>query len=147
MIVQTFLGGLPGDRITDYRNSTPRYVKLLGIGESARALVERFNDEHRDNILMSGPLNPAGLQPLDEPVNGIRPNAVIVVYEKGEDVKFPFLTDRTASMLSFIVVEPNDTSVEGENNKKLRELRAVADLYVTTSDREFVAELVNNLAS
>jgi hypothetical protein len=50
-------------------------------------------------------------------------------------------------MLSFIVVEPNDTSVEGENNKKLRELRAVADLYVTTSDREFVAELVNNLAS
>jgi hypothetical protein len=147
MIVQSFLGGLPGDRITGYRNSTPLFVKLLGIGGSAKALVERFNEEHRDNILMSGPLNPMELRPLDEPVNGIKPNAVIVVYEKGEDVKFPFLTDRTASMLSFIVVEPNDSSVEGENNKKMRDLRAVADLYVTTSDREFVAELVNNLAS
>lgn len=147
MIVQTFLGGLPGRRIDDYRNSTPRAVKVLGVGAAARAIVDRFNEEHRDNILLSGPINPMGLQPLDEPVNGIRPNAVIVVYEKGEEVKFPFLTDRTASMLSFIVVEPNDSSVESEGNRKLSELRAVADLYVTTSDREFVAELVNNLAS
>ena len=147
MITQTFLGGLPGKRIEDYRNSTPRFVKVLGVGESARAIVERFNDEHRENILMSGPIDPMGLKPLDEPVNGIKPNAVIVVYAKGEDVKFPFLTDRTASMLSFVVVEPNDSGVEGDGNPKLRSLRAIADLYVTTSDREFVSELVDNLAS
>lgn len=146
MIEQTFLGGLPGKRIDDYRNSTPRFVKVLGIGAGAKAIIDAFN-QRRDNILMSGPINPLGLQALDEPVDGIKPNAVIVVYEKGEEVRFPFLTDRTASMLSFIVVEPNDTSVETDGNRKLRELRAIADLYVTTSDREFVAELVDNLAS
>lgn len=147
MIFQTFLGSRPGQRIQGYRNSIPRYVKVLGVGERARAIVEGFNEEHRDNILTSGPLNPLQLQPMDEPVGGVTPNAVVVVYSRGEQVKFPFLTDRTASMLSFIVLEGADERADPEINRKVREIQAVADLYVTTSDKEFVSELVNNLAS
>jgi hypothetical protein len=86
-------------------------------------------------------------EPMDQPVNGIAPNAVVVVYSRGEQVKFPFLTDRTASMLSFIVLEDIEDRADPEVNRKVREIQAVADLYVTTSDKEFVAELVNNLAS
>jgi hypothetical protein len=147
MIVQTFLGGRPGRRIDDYRNSSPRFVKVLGIGESARAIIEGFNESHRDNILTTGQLNPMRLEAMDEAVDGIKPNAVIVVYQKGEQVKFPFLTDRTASMLSFIVLESSEGREDGEADRKVREIQAVADLYVTTSDREFVSELVDNLAS
>jgi hypothetical protein len=147
MILQTFLGGRPGQRIDDYRNSSPRYIKVLGVGESGRAIVERFNDAHRDNILTTSELDPMRLQPMDEPVDGIRPNAVIVVYQKGEQVRFPFLTDRTASMLSFIVLETPDGRADGEASRKVREIQAVADLFVTTSDKEFVSELVDNLAS
>src|SRR4051812_34802886 len=108
MITQTFLGNRPGRRIDDYRNSTPRFVKVLGVGEGARSIIEQFNDTHRDNIITTGALNPMGLQPMDEPVGGIAPNAVIVVYQKGEHAAFPFLTDRTASMLSLIVLETPD---------------------------------------
>lgn len=147
MIFQSFLGGRPGRRIEGYRNSTPRYVKVLGVGERARAIVESFSDENRDNILMAGQLNPLHQERMDQPVNGIAPNAVVVVYSRGEQVKFPFLTDRTASMLSFIVLEGIDERADPEVNRKVREIQAVADLYVTTSDKEFVAELVNNLAS
>lgn len=147
MIFQSFLGGRPGRRIEGYRNSTPRYVKVLGVGERARAIVESFSEEHRDNILMAGQLNPLQQERMDQPVDGIAPNAVVVVYSRGEQVKFPFLTDRTASMLSFIVLEGIDDRADPEVNRKVREIQAVADLYVTTSDKEFVAELVNNLAS
>jgi hypothetical protein len=147
MILQTFLGGRPGQRIDDYRNSSPRYIKVLGVGESARSIVERFNNAHRDNILTTSELDPMRLRPMDEPVDGIRPNAVVVVYQKGEQVRFPFLTDRTASMLSFIVLETAEGQKDVEASRKVREIQAIADLFVTTSDKEFVTELVDNLAS
>ncbi len=147
MITQTFLGSRPGQRIDDYRNSTPRFIKVLGVGNNARAIIERFNETHRENVITSGALNPLRLEPMDEPVNGIAPNAVIVVYQKGENAAFPFLTDRTASMLSLIVLEVPDGEVNSEADKKVRQIQQVADLYVTTSDTDFVSELVDNLAS
>jgi hypothetical protein len=146
MIVQSFLGGRPGQRIEDYRNSTPRYVKVLAIGKSAESIIGSLNRD-RENILTTGPLDPDRRQPMDEPVNGIRPNAVIIVYQKGEEVRFPFQTDRTASMLSFVVLEEPDARAEREPNKTLQAIQKVADLFVTTSDQEFVNELIDNLAN
>lgn len=146
MITQTFLGDRPGTRIDDYRNSKPRYIKVLGVGENARAIIEKYNEAHRDNVIMSGELDPMGLQPMDEPVNGMTPNAVIVVYQKGERAAFPFLTDRTAPMLSLIVLEvPGEINVEAD--RKVKQIQKVADLYVTTSDTDFISELVDNLSS
>lgn len=147
MIVQSFLSRHPGRRINDYRNSTPRYVKVLGVGETAKTIVEQFNDENRENVLTSGQINPMRLEPMDEPVDGMRPNAVIVVYQNGEQAKFPFLVERTASMLSLIVLDPPGSKADSDASRKIREIQSVADLYVTTSDQDFVAELVNNLAS
>lgn len=147
MITQTFLGDRPGQRIDDYRNSVPRFVKVLGVGENARAIVEQLNELHRDRVITSGAINPMRLEPMDEPVDGVAPNAVIVVYQKGEHAAFPFLTDRTASMLSLIVLEVPDSAVNPEADRKVRQIQKVADLYVTTSDVEFVSELVDNLAS
>ena len=145
MIVQSFLGNRPGLRIEDYRNSVPRHVKVLAIGKSAESIISDFN-EGRDNILLTGPLDPDRRQPMDEPVNGIRPNAVIVVYQRGEDVRFPFQTERTGSMLSFVVLEETSARSGPEVNRTLKAIQKVADLFVTTSDREFVNELVDNLA-
>lgn len=147
MIVQSFLGSRPGLRIEDYRNSQPRYIKLIGVGERAAALIDQFNIANRNNVLTSGTLEHGAVGAMDEAVDGIRPNAVIVIYETGDEVRFPFLTDRTASMLSFVALEQDGASLAVAESKQLRELRSVADLYVTTSDPEFVAELVSNLAS
>jgi hypothetical protein len=147
MITQTFLGDRPGQRIDDYRNSSPRFVKVLGVGENARSIIERYNELHRENVITSGAINPTRLEPMDEPVNGISPNAVIVVYQKGERAAFPFLTDRTSSMLSLIVLETPDGEANDESDRKVRQIQKVADLYVTTSDTDFVSELVDNLAS
>jgi len=145
MIMQTFISR-PGRRIQDYRNSSPRFIKVLAVGENAREIIDTVNSEERENVLKTGPLNPHGLQPMDEPVLGIKPHAVVVVHQQGDQDKFPFLIERTASMLSFVVLERDGILRERDENSKVRAIRAIADLFVTTSDPAFVKELVDNLA-
>ena len=146
MITQTFLGSQPGTRINDYRNSEPRYIKVLGVGEKARAILDQLNQSHSDNVILTGEVSAPEPIPMDEPVNGMKPNGVIVVYQKGERAGFPFLTERTASMLSLIVLEvPGETDADAD--RKVKQIQKVADLFVTTSDTDFVSELVHNLAS
>lgn len=147
MIMQTVIRRYPGRRIEGYRNSSPRTIKVLAVGENARDVIAEVNEEHRDNVLTSGPLDPHRLLPMDEPVDGIKPHAVVVVHQQGDQDKFPFLVERTAAMLSFIVLETDGMLREQSENRKVRDIRAVADLFVTTSDRGFVKELVSNLAS
>jgi hypothetical protein len=147
MIMQTVISRHPGKRIEGYRNSSPRIIKVLAVGRNARDVIEDVNEEARENVLVSGSLDPHRLLPMDEPVNGVRPHAVIVVHQQGEPDAFPFLVERTASMLSFIVLETDGMLREQAESKKVREIRAIADLFVTTTDRAFVRELVSNLAS
>ncbi|MEW6450659.1 MAG: hypothetical protein AB1490_08440 [Pseudomonadota bacterium] len=145
MVAKTVLGGHLGKRIEGYRNSVPRCVKVLGIGESARRIVSGVNRAHLKNVITAQKAAGPRLHAIDEPVDGLQPNAVIIVYRKGEDASFPFLIDRTASMLSLVIID-GDTS-SAETSPRIRQLQAIADLYVTTSDNEFVAELVENLAN
>ncbi len=147
MIAQTVITTRPGKRIEGYRNSIPRIIKVLAVGREARDLIEEVNAEHRDNVVVSGDLDPHRLLPMDEPVQGLRPDAVVVVHQQGEPDAFPFLIERTASMLSFIVLETSGILREKAEPRKVRDIRALADLFVTTSDRGFVRELVSNLAS
>jgi hypothetical protein len=146
MIMQTFISR-PGKRIQGYRNSAPRFVKVLAVGDNAREVIDAVNAADRENVLMTGALDPNGLQPMDEPVQGMKPHAVVVVHQQGDQDRFPFLIERTASMLSFVVLETDGVLREKQENKKVRAIRAIADLFVTTSDPGFVTELVDNLAS
>lgn len=146
MIMQTFISR-PGTRIQGYRNSSPRFIKVLAVGDNAREIIDQVNAEERENVLLTGPLDPDRLQPMDEPVQGIRPHAVVVVHQQGDQDRFPFLIERTASMLSFVVLEKDGVLRERDESKKVQAIRAIADLFVTTSDPAFVTELVNNLAS
>jgi hypothetical protein len=147
MIMQTVISRHPGKRIEGYRNSSPRIIKVLAVGQNAREIIQELTEDERDNVLMSGSLDPHRLLPMDEPVNGVKPHAVVVVHQQGEPDTFPFVIERTAAMLSFIVLETNGILREKAESKKVRDIRAIADLFVTTSDPSFVKELVSNLAS
>lgn len=146
MIMQTFLSR-PGTRIQGYRNSAPRFIKVLAVGDNARDVIDGVNARERNNVLMSGAVDPDRRQAMDEPVQGIKPHAVVVVHQQGDRDRFPFLIERTASMLSFVVLEKDGILREQEESKTVRAIRAIADLFVTTSDPAFVGELVDNLAS
>ena len=147
MIVQSLISRFPGTRIEGYRNSKPRIIKLLAVGPNAAGLISDLDCHELGHVLMTGRIDPENLTPMDDPVDGVRPNAVIVVHEEGEAEYFPFLIERTASMLSLIVLLDDSSIVTRVKNDKVKELRAISDLFVTTTDRSFVRELVYNLAS
>lgn len=147
MATQSLISRYPGTRIHNYRNSAPRYVKVVAMGPEAEAALERLNRHERDNILMSERVDTTTREPMDAPVNGLTPHAVIVVHQQGDSSAFPFRIERTASMLSLVVLETGSPLDEGQENQTMREIRALADLFVTTSDGDFVQELVDNLAS
>ena len=147
MIMQSLVGRLPGRRIEGYRNSQPRCVKILAVGPDAERIISEINDDQRDNVLTTGRLDGADGLPMDAPVDGIRPHAVIVVHQRGDTDSFPFRVERTSSMLSLIVLETPGKHGETAESSKIRGIRAIADLFITTTDRGFVRELVDNLAS
>lgn len=147
MIMQSILSRHPGKRLEGYRNSTPRFVKVLAVGPHAQQVIADINDQDSDNVLLSGQLDPHRLLPLDAPVGGNKPNAVILVLQPCAPGPFPFLIERTASMLSVILLEAEGAHREVVESLTVRDIRAIADLFVTTSDRGFVRELVDNLAS
>ena len=147
MAMQSLISRPPGTRIQGYRNSAPRFVKVVAMGPEAEAALAALNRRERDNILMSGRVDAGAPLPMDAPVDGVKPHAVIIVHQQGESAAFPFLVERTASMLSLVVLETTGPLNEQNENPTMRRIRALADLFVTTSDREFVKELVDNLAS
>ena len=147
MIMQSLISRFPGTRIEGYRNSKPRIIKLLAVGPNAARLISDLDCHELGHVLMTGRIDPENLTPMDNPVDGVRPNAVIVVHEEGEVEYFPFLIERTASMLSLIMLLDDSSVVTRVENDKVKELRAISDLFVTTTDRSFVRELVYNLAS
>lgn len=147
MTTQSIISRYPGTRIQHYRNSSPRYIKVVAMGANAEAAVSELVERERENVLVSERLDTQQMLPMDAPVNGIAPHAVILVHQQGETGPFPFLVERTAAMLSLIVIETAGTLNEAAENKAVRDIRAFADLFVTTSDSGFIRELVDNLAS
>lgn len=145
MLVHQFLDRKPGKRIDGYRNSEPRLVKVLGVGTAAGAAMERYSRSRGSNVLAPLHVDAGSPVPIDEAVDGIRPNAIVLVVYGAFD-HFPFLTERTAATLSVIVIETEDGK-QDHTRSALPAVRAVADLFISTSDPDFVHELIENLAS
>ena len=145
MLVHQFLDRKPGKRIDGYRNSEPRIVKVIGVGSAAGKAVERYNRARYGNVLAPIHVDAGSPVRIDQAVDGVQPNAIVLVLH-GTFNHFPFVIERTAATLSVILVEPENGTEETPQGA-LPQVRAVADLFISTSDLDFVHELVENLAS
>jgi hypothetical protein len=133
-------------RLQSYRNSVPRQVKLLGIGEGGLEIVKRIAQAGLPNVMPVPLSDGAQLAPLDAPVAGRRPNIIVLVYRSGDPAVIPAVIERPAPLVSFVLLEPLGQASQGKS-ETVRRLRAIADVFVTTSDDDFVFDLVGNLAS
>lgn len=135
----------PGARVQGYRNAQPRLVKLIGLGETARALAEDIAASAGPGVLLGAA--DAGL-PLDAPVGGVQPGALVVVMHALDGAPgLPDVVDRTAATLSVVLLEPPGTRPGAATQQAANRIRSVADMFASTSDPDFVRDLVVNLAS
>jgi hypothetical protein len=143
MTPTTIAVGWPG-RIGGYRNSAPRRVKLIGIGDGARAVIARIARMSLPNVLVAPDVDGTSPAALDAPVEGVSPNMIVLIYRSGDRATLPVRVERSKLLVTLVLLE--DAGAHGPD-ESAEALRAVADLFVTTTDRDFVLELVNNLTS
>jgi hypothetical protein len=145
-VAETAASTRRGQRLQSYRNSVPREVKLIGVGQGGLEIVKRIAQARLPNVMPVALSDGAQLAPLDAPVAGRRPNIIVLVYRSGDPVVIPAIIERPAPLVSFVLLEPPCQASQGKS-ETVRWLRAIADVFVTTSDDDFVLDLVGNLAS
>ncbi len=140
------LSAIPGRRIGDYRNSARRHIKLFGLGQTgagvARAVGARGlpNVEVRTGSGAVGWDEIAGAQP--DPAT----NMVVIVCGEGDEELFRPGRERPSSLVTFVLLQRQGNLLVVRQDSVAR-ARGSADLFVTTSDRDYVADLIDNLAS
>jgi hypothetical protein len=141
----TIVAGRPGARVQGYRNSRPRQVKLIGLGDTARMLAEDIAAALGPGVLLGAA--DAAL-PLDAPVGGVQPGALVLVMHALDGAPgLPAVVERTAATLSVVLLEPPGLRPGAAAQEATNRIRGVADMFASTSDPDFVRDLVANLAS
>jgi len=142
----TDFSAIPGRRIGHYRNSARRHIKLFGLGDTgagiARAIGARGlpNVEVRTGDRAASWDQIAGAQP--DPAT----NMVVIVCGEGDEERFRPERERPSSLVTFVLLQRQGNLLVVRQDS-VAHARGAADLFVTTSDRDYVADLIDNLAS
>jgi hypothetical protein len=138
---------IPGRRIGGYRNSARRHIKLYGLGETGASVARAIGERGLPNVEVRTGTRAAGWAEITGGSGGARDtNMVVIVCGEGEEALFRPERERPPSPVTFVLLQRQgnllvvrEASVAGA--------RGSADLFVTTCDRDYVSDLIDNLAS
>ena len=140
------LAAIPGRRIGHYRNSARRRIKLYGLGRTGSSVAQAIATRDLPNVEVRTGSGTAG---WDE-VAGAQPdpatNMVGIVCGEGDEELCRPERGRPASLVTFVLLQRQGNLLVVRQDSVAR-ARSAADLFVTTSDRDYVADLIDNLAS
>ena len=133
---------IPGRRIDDYRNSSPRLIRLLGLGTEGGEVVARLR--RRPNVTVVTNTRPVGWNEVTD--DSARPNMVVIVCAEGDEALFRPEQGKPDMLVTFVLLQSDETPL-APGDQRLAQARRYSDLFVTTLDADYVAELIDNLAS
>ncbi len=136
---------IPGSRIAGYRNSSPRRVKLYGLGKTGASVAQAVGARGLPNVDIRTGDRAASWSEIAGAADPAT-NMVVIVCGEGDEGLFRPERERPPSLVTFVLLQRvGDLLVV--RKESLTGARAAADLFVTTSDRDYVADLIDNLAS
>jgi hypothetical protein len=142
---------IPGRRIAGYRNSAPRFIRLLGLGEYGSRVAREVATRGFPNVEVATDARPVGWDDIVEPRPGQRTNMVVVVCGEGDEALFSPSQGKPDMLVTFVVLKETDEFQEmerpGSEAPRIAQMRGLSDLFVTTSDSDYVGDLIDNLAS
>jgi hypothetical protein len=140
-----FAKPIPGSRINDYRNSRQRNVRLYGLGDLGARVVGEIGRKGLPNVAVTSSRAPIGWQQVagDAPADT---NMIVIVCGEGDTALFDADDDKPDSLVTFVLLQ-STRNILAVGDRKLSMARARSDLFVTTSDTEYVSDLIENLAS
>jgi len=136
---------IPGRRIGHYRNSSRRLIKLYGLGNTGTKIAQAVGDRGLPNVEVRTATRPVGWADIAGAADPAT-NMVVIVCAEGDEALFRPERERPDSLVTFVLLQP-EVNLLVVRNDSVAAARASADLFVTTSDRDYVADLIDNLAS
>jgi hypothetical protein len=145
---------IPGMRIPNYRNSARRAIRLIGLGAAASEQAGRIGQRGLPNVAIM--TRNAG---IDWPAivgDGTDRdlNMIVIVCHEGDVGLFRPVGDRPDVLVTFVLLQSKSDllalgapGLEPDFGPHLERARASSDLFITTSDGDYVSELIDNLAS
>jgi hypothetical protein len=137
---------VPAGRIINYRNSQPRSVRLFGLGEKGARIVDEVAAQSRPNVAVLSSRKRVGWSEIVGDGSGAETNMVVIVCAEGDQIFFNGDENKPRLPVTFVVLQEacNALIVANENFARARNR---CDLFVTTSDADYVHDLIGNLAS
>ena len=140
------LAEIPGRRIGHYRNSSRRFIKLYGLGQTGATIAQAVGERGLPNVDVKTGSRPVGW--ID--IAGAQPdpatNMVVIVCAEGDEGLFRPERERPDSLVTFVLLQQQGNLLVVRNDS-MSVARGSTDLFVTTSDRDYVGDLIDNLAS
>jgi hypothetical protein len=137
---------IPGRRIAGYRNSMPRSIRLFGLGEYGSRIVREVATRDRPNVEVVTGARPVGWDDIAPERPGQRTNMIVIVCGEGDERLFNPAKGRPDMLVTFVVLKEDDEAPMTDD-PRIAQMRGLSDLFVTTSDSDYVGDLIDNLAS
>ena len=133
---------IPGGRIDHYRNSSPRLIRLLGLGEEGGKVARSLAKRCLPNVEVLTNTRPVGWKDVVQ--DSVDANMIVIVCAEGDEGLFRPEQGKPDMLVTFVLLTENRLAA---GDQRLANARGFADLFVTTSDVDYVSELIDNLAS
>jgi hypothetical protein len=146
MNLSTAAAAIPGNRIAGYRNSSPRSIRLLGLGDIGGKVVRSVAKRALPNVDIMTNAKPVGWNDVAGEHSDGRTNMVVIVCAEGDERLFRPERGKPDMLVTFVLLQ-RDNGAAAADERRLASARGFSDLFVTTSDVDYVSELIDNLAS
>jgi hypothetical protein len=137
---------IPGHRIAGYRNSAPRLIRLLGLGERGSRVAREVARRGYRNVEVVTDARPVGWDAIARERPGEPINMVVIVCGEGDERLFGPSRGKPDMLVTFVVLKDIGQSPVADE-ARVAQMRGLSDLFVTTSDNDYVGDLIDNLAS
>src|SRR4051794_13908160 len=137
---------IPGTRINHHSNSSPRLIRLLGLGEKGGNVARNVAKRGLPNVQVLTDARPVGWKDIADDGVGARTNMIVIVCAEGDERLFRPEHGKPDMLVTFVLLQSTD-SMPAAGDQRVANARGFSDLFVTTSDADYVAELIDNLAS
>jgi hypothetical protein len=137
---------IPGDRIAHYRNSSPRLIRLLGLGDRGGKVARIVARRGLPNVEVLTDVKPVGWKEVAKDRAGARTNMIVIVCAEGDEQLFRPEHGKPDMLVTFVLLQSTGNLLAA-GEQGVANVRGFSDLFVTTSDADYVSELIDNLAS
>ena len=137
---------IPGGRIGGYHNSSPRFIRLVGLGEQGCRIAREVAASGFANVEVLTDVRAVGWDDIAKERLGERTNMFVVVCGADDERLFSPNRGKPDMLVTFVVVTEG-RGVPSTDQARLAQTRGQSDLFVTTTDGGYVGDLIDNMAS